>query len=76
MRAIDIDGGAHTVATGNAAIGGDSGCVVQGGAADCEIAGNHWERCRVGLLAWNAGDVRHHDNACIDLADAPLIVGP
>jgi alpha-L-fucosidase len=78
MRAVDVDGGTLAEITGNAAIGGDSGCVVQRGASDAEVAGNHWERCRIGLLAWDAGRVRHHDNACIDLGepDHGVLVGP
>jgi alpha-L-fucosidase len=78
MRAVDVDGGALAEITGNAAIAGDSGCVVQRGASDCEVAGNHWERCRIGLLAWDAGRVRHHDNACIDLGEPEheVSVGP
>ncbi len=78
MRAVDIDGGTLAEVTGNAAIAGDSGCVVQHGASDCEIAGNHWERCRIGLLAWDAGAFRHHDNACIDPGDPDnaLTIGP
>lgn len=76
MRAIDVDGGSQAVATGNAAIGGDSGCVVQGGATECEVAGNHWERCRIGLLVWDAGPVRHRDNSCVDLAGDPVTIGP
>jgi alpha-L-fucosidase len=69
MRAVDIDGGAHASVDGNAVIGGDSGCIVQGGAADCLVSGNHWERCRIGLLAWDTTDLHHHDNVAIDLLD-------
>jgi alpha-L-fucosidase len=78
MRAVDVDGGIHAEITGNASIGGDSGCVVQRGAADCSVAGNHWERCRIGLLAWEAGDVRHHDNQAVDLGepDGAYVAGP
>ncbi len=78
MRAVDIDGGTLAQVTGNAVHDGDSGCLVQRGASDAEITGNHWERCRVGLLAWDAGQVRHHDNASVDLLepDGRLVVGP
>ncbi len=77
-RAVDIDGGTLAVVSGNAVVAGDSGCVVQRGASDCEIAGNHWERCRIGLLSWDAGATRHRDNACIDLGepDRAMTVGP
>lgn len=78
MRAVDVDGGTLAQVTGNAVHDGDSGCLVQRGASDAEITGNHWERCRVGLLAWDAGRVRHHDNAMVDLLepDAQVIIGP
>ena len=63
---------------GNAVIDGDSGCLVESGASDCVISGNHWGRCRIGLLAWDAGFVRHHDNAIVDLLEpgAASVVGP
>jgi alpha-L-fucosidase len=78
MRAVDIDGGTQAEVTGNAAILGDSGCVLQRGASDCNISGNHWERCRIGLLAWDAGAFRHRDNACLDPfePDNAVTVGP
>jgi alpha-L-fucosidase len=78
MRAVDVDGGTLAEVTGNAAMLGDSGCVVQRGATDCEVAGNHWDRCRVGLLVWEAGAVRAHDNTCIDLGEPEhgLVEGP
>jgi alpha-L-fucosidase len=78
MRAVDVDGGTLAQITGNAVHDGDSGCLVQRGASDTEITGNHWERCRVGLLAWDAGQVRHHGNAAVDLLepDQRLVVGP
>lgn len=77
-RAVDIDGGALAEVTGNAVRECDSGCVVQRGAANCEIAGNHWERCRIGLLTWEAGTIHHHDNVAIDLteSDHAHVVGP
>lgn len=78
MRAVDIDGGTQAQVTGNAAILGDSGCVLQRGASDCNISGNHWERCRIGLLAWDAGAFRHRDNACLDPGepDNAVTIGP
>ncbi len=74
MRAVDIDGGTQAVVTGNAAVAGDSGCVVQRGASECEIAGNHWDRCRIGLLTWDAEDVRHHDNICVDAGEPDNLI--
>ena len=78
MRAVDVDGGTLAEVSGNAVILGDSGCVVQGGATDCTVSGNYWERCRIGLLAWDAGALRHSGNAAVDLAepDGAYVVGP
>lgn len=78
MRAVDIDGGTLAEVSGNAVVDGDSGCVVQRGASECTVAGNHWDRCRIGLLAWDAGSVRHHDNIAVDLleSDSRYVVGP
>ena len=78
MRAVDIDGGTNAVIDGNAVVGGDSGCIVQGGASSAEIGGNHWERCRIGLLAWDATDLDHHDNICVDLHEPEhaALLGP
>lgn len=78
MRAVAVDGGINATVDGNAAIGGDSGCLVENGAAHCTVSGNHWESCRVGLLAWSATDLHHHDNVSVDLHDPDnaLVEGP
>lgn len=78
MRAVDVDAGRVAVIDGNAVHDGDSGCVVQSGAADCEVYGNHWDRCRIGLLAWDAIGIRHQDNITIALhePDAAIVTGP
>lgn len=78
MRAVDVDGGRSVEVAGNAVADGDSGCIVQRGAVGTVVAGNHWERCRIGLLAWDALDVVHHDNVAVDLhdPDAAVQVGP
>lgn len=78
MRAVDVDGGTQAIVDGNAVIDGDSGCVVQDGASDCEVYGNHWDRCRVGLLAWNAVALHHQDNIVGSLhePDSALVTGP
>ena len=78
MRAVDIDGGTLAQVTGNAVSDGDSGCLAQRGASDVEVSGNHWERCRIGLMAWDAGTVRHYDNAAVDLLepDHDVLFGP
>jgi alpha-L-fucosidase len=78
MRAVDVDGGTHAEITGNAVSGGDSGCLLQRGAASIEVAGNRWDGCRIGLLAWDSGEFRQHDNTCADLgeSDGKLVIGP
>ena len=76
MRAVDIDGGTLTEVLGNAVSDGDSGCVVQRGAADVEVTGNRWERCRIGLLTWDSGQVHHRENDAVDLLDDAFVTGP
>jgi nitrous oxidase accessory protein NosD len=78
MRAVDVDGGTLAEVSGNAVNDSDSGCVVQGGASETEVSGNRWERCRIGLIRWDSGTVRHHDNAVIDLLvdDGAIVTGP
>jgi alpha-L-fucosidase len=51
---------------------------VQSGATDCEVSGNHWERCRIGMLRWDTPPVRTHGNQAVDLyePDGELVVGP
>ncbi len=78
MRAVDIDGGFEAVVDGNAVHDGDSGCIVQSGAADCEVYGNHWDRCRIGLLSWDSTALHHQDNIASALhePDSALVTGP
>jgi alpha-L-fucosidase len=76
MRGIDIDGGSQALVDGNAVCDGDSGCIVQWGASDCDVSGNRWERCRIGVLQWDAIGLRLHANEAIDLHDTPLVTGP
>jgi alpha-L-fucosidase len=78
MRGIDIDGGTQAVVDGNAICDGDSGCIVEWGAADCQVSGNRWERCRIGVLAWDVTGLHCHDNEAIDLhePDAAHATGP
>jgi alpha-L-fucosidase len=78
MRAVDIDGGTFARVDGNAVADGDSGCIVERGASGTWVSGNRWERCRIGLLAWDAGEVRHDGNALIDLHDQEhgIVLGP
>ena len=78
MRGIDIDGGTQAVVDGNVVCDGDSGCIVEWGASDCQVSGNRWERCRIGVLAWDAVGLHAHDNEAIDLhePDAAHATGP
>ncbi|TVR25780.1 MAG: hypothetical protein EA389_07705 [Ilumatobacter sp.] len=78
MRAVDIEGGTGAEISGNAVSDGDSGCIIERGATGAIVSGNRWERCRIGLLAWDAGTVTHHDNAGIDLhePDHTVMIGP
>jgi alpha-L-fucosidase len=78
MRAVDVDGGTQAQVDGNAVFDGDSGCVLQRGAAACQVYGNHWERCRTGLIAWGATALHEEDNHAVDLYDPaePGTTGP
>lgn len=78
MRAVDVDGGSATVVDANAVRDGDSGCVVQWGAAQCQVSGNTWERCRIGVLTWAVDEARVWANEAIDLhdPDGALVTGP
>ncbi|MEO6569943.1 MAG: alpha-L-fucosidase [Ilumatobacteraceae bacterium] len=77
-RAINVDGGNLAEISGNAVVGGDSGCVLQRGASGVSIAGNMWDQCRIGMMAWDAGDFRQYDNSATDLSDpdSSVITGP
>lgn len=77
-RGVDIDAGRHAEIDGNAVCDGDSGCIVQSGAADCRVNGNRWERCRIGVLAWESTDLVLSANESIDLhePDAAERFGP
>ena len=78
MRAVDVDGGTEALIDGNAVADGDSGCIVQWGASGCQVSGNCWERCRIGLLAWEATGLHQQDNLSIDLhePDHAVVSGP
>lgn len=78
-RAVHVVGGAHTSVVGNAANDGDSGCLVEAGAVTTDVEGNHWSRCRIGLMIWEADGVTHHDNRFepVGVVDArPFVSGP
>lgn len=76
-RAVHVNGGVHNSVIGNAAQDGDSGCLVEAGAVDTTVQGNHWSRCRIGLMTWDAGPVTHDANRFEPVGDAPALVsGP
>jgi alpha-L-fucosidase len=78
MRAVDVDGGTQALIDGNAVADGDSGCIVEWGASGSQVSGNCWERCRIGLLAWDTTGLHEQDNLSIDLheTDHSIIYGP
>ena len=78
MRAADVDGGTLNHVEGNVVHDGDSGCIVERGASQTVVAGNRWERCRIGVLAWDVGDISHRDNAAVDLHEPEhtVAIGP
>ncbi len=77
MRAVDVDGGNGSVVTGNWVADGDSGALVAFGATDTAVIDNHVERCRIGLLLWDAPTTRVGPNTFVDLhEDVAVVIGP
>jgi alpha-L-fucosidase len=77
MRAIDVRGGNGSVVTGNWVADGDSGALVQFGATDTSVIDNHVERCRIGILVWDAPSTLIGPNTFVDLHEEDAIVsGP
>jgi alpha-L-fucosidase len=77
MRAIDVDGGNGSVVTGNWVADGDSGALVQFGATDTAVIDNHIERCRIGVLVWDAPATRIGPNTFVDIHEEdPCVFGP
>lgn len=77
MRAVDVDGGNGSVITGNWVADGDSGALVEFGATDTFVIDNHIERCRIGVLVWDAPTTRIGPNTFVDLHEAdPCVHGP
>jgi len=77
MRAVDVDGGNGSIITGNWAADGDSGALVEFGATDTSVIDNHVERCRIGVLVWDAPATRVGPNTYVDLHEAEAVVrGP
>ena len=77
MRAVDVEGGNGSVITGNWVADGDSGALVEFGATDTAVIDNHIERCRVGVLVWNAPTTQLGPNTFVDIHEAePCVHGP
>ncbi|MCU1365585.1 MAG: putative glycosidase, partial [Ilumatobacteraceae bacterium] len=77
MRAVDVDGGNGSVITGNWVADGDSGAVVEFGATDTAVIDNHVERCRIGVLVWDAPSTRVGPNTFVDIhEEEPCVHGP
>ena len=77
MRAIDVHSGNGSVITGNWVADGDSGTLVEMGATDTAVIDNHIERCRIGLLLWDAPTTRLGPNSFVDLHDEEaVVIGP
>ncbi len=77
-RAVAVSGGRDVHVVGNTVADGDSGCIVERGATDVRVTGNTWQRCRIGILVWDAGNVSAAANDADQLLDpqAELFVGP
>ena len=77
MRAVDVDGGNGSVVTGNWIADGDSGALVQFGATDTSVIDNHIERCRIGIIVWDAPSTRLGPNTFVDIhEEEPCVFGP
>ncbi len=77
MRAIDIEGGNGSIVTGNWIADGDSGATIEFGATGTSIIDNHIERCRVGLVVWDAPTTLIGPNSYVDLHETdPVAHGP
>ncbi|MCU1399285.1 MAG: putative glycosidase [Acidimicrobiales bacterium] len=77
MRAVDVEGGNGSVITGNWVADGDSGAVVEFGATDTAVIDNHVERCRIGVLVWDAPSTRVGPNTFVDIhEEEPCVHGP
>lgn len=77
MRAVDVDGGNGSIVTGNWVADGDSAAVVEFGATETSVIDNHVERCRIGVLVWDAPTTRLGPNTFVDLHEEdPIVHGP
>lgn len=77
MRAVDVQSGNGAIVTGNWIADGDSGALVEMGATDTSVIDNHIERCRIGVLVWDAPTTRVGPNTFVDLHEEdPVVIGP
>jgi nitrous oxidase accessory protein NosD len=77
MRAVDVQSGNGSIVTGNWVADGDSGALVEFGATDTSVIDNHIERCRIGVLVWDAPTTRVGPNTYVDLHEEdPVVIGP
>lgn len=77
MRAVDVSGGSGSIITANRVADGDSGALIQSGATETAVIDNHVERCRIGVLVWDAPTTRVGSNTFVDLHEEESVVyGP
>jgi len=77
MRAVNVEGGNGCVVTGNWIADGDSGALIEFGATETAVIDNHVERCRTGVLVWDAPTTRIGPNTFVDLHEEQAVVrGP
>jgi alpha-L-fucosidase len=76
MRAVDVNGGTEIEVAGNVVTGGDSGCVIWAGTTHATVVDNRWERCRIGLLVWDAPGVHIGPNRVEQHAGDAVVIGP
>jgi alpha-L-fucosidase len=77
MRAVNVEGGSGCVVTGNWVADGDSGALIEFGATETAVIDNHVERCRLGVLVWDAPTTGIGPNTFVDLhEEQPIVRGP
>ena len=76
MRAITVTGGSSSTIVANWISDGDSGCLIEFGANDIAVVDNRIERCRIGILTWDAS-AKTDTNTFVELFEDPAVVtGP
>ena len=77
MRAVNVHSGSGSTISGNWVADGDSGALIEFGATDTAVLDNHIERCRIGVLVWDAPTTRVGHNTYVDLhEEEPVVTGP